>query len=99
VEEEIDVDRQVVASEGLARYLAECGLDPGEVERAIQAAQRRLRLAGSARIRTRSGVIGPRWEISGGAGAGVARAAAAPAGNGATASATEAATVVAASRP
>jgi hypothetical protein len=65
VEEEIDVNRQLAGGDGLARYLAACGLDPGEVERAIQAAQRRLRLAGSARIRTRSGAGGPRWEISG----------------------------------
>jgi hypothetical protein len=99
VEEEIDVDRQAVAGDGLPRYLAECGLDPGEVERAIQAARRRLRLAGSARIRTRSGAIGPRWEISGGAADGDVRATAAPVVNGATASATEAATVVTAALP
>jgi hypothetical protein len=99
IEEEIDVDRHLIAGDGLARFLVACGLDPGEVERALQAAERRLRLAGSARIRTRSGAVGPRWEIFGTPGAEIERTAAVPAGNGATASATEGATIVTASRP
>jgi hypothetical protein len=91
-EEEIDINRDLVKGDGLARFLARCGLDPAEVERAVDAAQRRLRLAGSARIRTRSSVIGPRWEISGAAAAAAPRATAA--GNGATAAATEGATIL-----
>jgi hypothetical protein len=92
-EEEIDVDRRLAGGDGLPRFLAACGLDPGEVERAIQAAQRRLRLAGSARIRTRCGGPGPRWEISGSSGvAGSSTSTAAVAT--ATASATEGATIL-----
>ena len=64
-DEEIDVDRELAAGDALPRFLAACGLDPAEVERAVDAAQRRLRLAGSARIRARSHGLGPRWEISG----------------------------------
>jgi hypothetical protein len=94
VEEEIDVGRQQAEGDGLTRFLAECGLDPGEVERATQAAQRRLRLAGSARIRTRSAVTGPRWEISGATAGEVSRATTATAVGSATASATEGATVL-----
>jgi hypothetical protein len=96
IEEEIDIDRALAKGDGLARFLARCGLDPGEVERAVEAAQRRLRLAGSARIRTRSSVIGPRWEISGAAAQPTPRAAAAD--GGATASATEGATILTGSR-
>jgi hypothetical protein len=65
IQEEIDVDIEAAASEGFPRFLAACGLDPGEVERAVDAARRRLRLAGSARIRTRRGALGPNWEITG----------------------------------
>ncbi len=66
VEEEIEIDADLATGDGLERFLAACGLDPGEVERAVDAARRRLRLAGSARIRARTGAVGPRWEISGG---------------------------------
>jgi hypothetical protein len=65
VEEEIDVDRELAVGDALPRFLAACGLEPAEVERAVEAAQRRLRLAGSARIRARSGGVGPKWEIFG----------------------------------
>jgi hypothetical protein len=65
IEEEIDVDLELAGSEGLPRFLAACGLDPGEAERAVDATKRRLRLAGSARIRARRAALGPRWEISG----------------------------------
>ncbi len=93
VEEEIDIDRQLAEGDGLVRFLAECGLDPGEVERARQAAQRRLRLVGSARIRARRAVTGPRWEISGATAGEVSRGSTAAATS-ATASATEGATVL-----
>lgn len=96
VEEEIDIDSELARGDGLARYLARCGLDQGEVERAVEAAQRRLRLAGSARIRTRSSVIGPRWEISGQDTTPAPRAT--MAAGGATASATEGATILTGSR-
>ncbi len=64
-EEEIDINRELVKGDALPRFLAACGLDPAEVERAVDAAERRLRLAGAARMRARKGGLGPRWEVFG----------------------------------